>query len=322
LFRKFKRKILISVIFAAVIFLAISLYADFGKLLSAFSRFNWLWLPLLLGLAFMNYVSRFIKWEIYLKSLGIKLTKKMSITIFFASFIMSITPGKMGELLKSYLVREVNGEPLSKTMPIVFAERVTDFLSMTFLAIVGAYVFNYGQGIIIAIGIIFVLLVVILSNKKICFSLLNLLKKIKFLSKYAEKFITAYESINTLLKFKTLVSTFIISGFAWFFECLAFYFVLKIFAQSGSAEVSVLTATFIYCFSTLVGAVAMLPGGLGATEASLTGLLIFLNISKDISAASTIIIRICTLWFAVILGIIATWLYERFTKIKSLEVIQ
>ena len=66
----------------------------------------------------------------------------------------------------------------------------------------------------------------------------------------------------------------------------------------------------------------MLPGGLGATEASLTGLLIFLNISKDISAASTIIIRICTLWFAVLLGIIGTWLYERLTNIKFKEMIE
>jgi len=66
----------------------------------------------------------------------------------------------------------------------------------------------------------------------------------------------------------------------------------------------------------------MLPGGLGATEASLTGLLVLLNIPKDVSAASTIIIRVCTLWFAVILGIIGTWAFEKYTKIKSIESIQ
>ena len=322
MFRKFRKKILYSVIFAAVIFLAISIFADFGKLLSAFGKFNWLWLPLILGLAFLNYIFRFFRWEMYLKTLNVKLSLKMSLTIFFASFIMSITPGKFGELLKSFLIKEVNGEPLSKTMPIVLAERITDFLSMIFLAIIGAFVFNYGKSIIIATGILFLLIVILLSNKKICFALLNFLKRIKFISKYADKIITAYESTYALLKIKTLIPTFLISIISWFFECLAFYFVLKVYAESGSVEVSVLTATFIYCFSTLVGAVAMLPGGLGATEASLTGLLIFLNISKDISAASTIIIRICTLWFAVILGIIGTWLYERFTNIKSLEMIE
>jgi len=277
---------------------------------------------LILGLAMMNYIFRFSKWQIYLKRLNVTLNFKISIIIFFASFIMSITPGKMGELIKSYLIKEVNGTPLSKTMPIVFAERVTDFLSVTFLAIIGAYVFNYGKSIIIAIGIVFILTVILLSNRKICFWILNFAKRIKFFSKHMEKFIIAYDSIYILLKFKTLVTTFIISVFAWFFECAGFYFVLKIFSSSTSIDVSLLTATFIYCFSTLIGAIAMLPGGLGATEASLTGLLVLLNIPKDVSAASTIIIRVCTLWFAVILGIIGTWAFEKYTKIKSIESIQ
>ncbi|MCK7516981.1 MAG: flippase-like domain-containing protein [Ignavibacteriales bacterium] len=45
----------------------------------------------------------------------------------------------MGELLKSYLVKQVNGTSISKTAPIVFAERATDFLSLTILALAGAY---------------------------------------------------------------------------------------------------------------------------------------------------------------------------------------
>jgi uncharacterized protein (TIRG00374 family) len=65
----------------------------------------------------------------------------------------------------------------------------------------------------------------------------------------------------------------------------------------------------------------MLPGGLGATEASLTGLLILLNIPKDISVASTFIIRVATLWFAVILGIIAVYFYQKHSR-KELENLQ
>ena len=55
----------------------------------------------------------------------------------------------------------------------------------------------------------------------------------------------------------------------------------------------------------------MLPGGLGATEASLTGLLLLLKIPKDISVASTIIIRVATLWFAVILGVFAVQILNK-----------
>ena len=60
----------------------------------------------------------------------------------------------------------------------------------------------------------------------------------------------------------------------------------------------------------------MLPGGLGATEATLTGLLIILKIPKDVSAASTIIIRVATLWFAVVVGIIAVYFYNKHSRHK------
>jgi uncharacterized protein (TIRG00374 family) len=128
---------------------------------------------------------------------------------------------------------------------------------------------------------------------------------------------TSYESIYLMVKMKPLIFATLISIVSWFFECLGFYIVLKIFSLSiQSVEISVLEATFIYGFSTLVGAIAMLPGGLGATEASLAGLLILLKIPKDVSVASTIIIRLATLWFAVLIGIISLLFYERISRKK------
>jgi uncharacterized protein (TIRG00374 family) len=99
-------------------------------------------------------------------------------------------------------------------------------------------------------------------------------------------------------------------------ECVGFYIVLKVFSASSNVEVSLLVATFIYGFSTLIGAIAMLPGGLGVTEASLTGLLIVLKIPKDISVAASLIIRVATLWFAVFIGIVTVFIYQNITHRK------
>ena len=84
-----------------------------------------------------------------------------------SGLIMSVTPGKVGELLKSYLVKEVTGDPVSKTAPIIFAERITDFLSLLLIAIIGAYTFDYGLKIALSISVFFVLLIFIISSKKI-----------------------------------------------------------------------------------------------------------------------------------------------------------
>ena len=321
MFRKYKKKILISVTFGAVIFLAFSIYADFGNLIDSFSKFNWLWFPLVLTFSLGNYIIRFFKWQYYLKLLGIKIRPFRSFLIFFASFIMSVTPGKMGEVLKSFLLKEETGTPVSVSAPIVLAERITDFLSIVILCLAGAIVFDYGTGIILATGLAFVILTILLSSKTICHKLISVLCKIRFIEKHSEKIYSAYDSIYVLIKLKPLFIVVLISTAAWFLECLGFYTVLNVFSGVSNIDVSILKATFIYGFSTLIGAIAMLPGGLGVTEASLTGLLVFLKIPKDISVASTIIIRVATLWFAVILGIIAVQFYQKILhkEIKNIE---
>lgn len=322
MFSKYKKKILISIAFGAVIYLAFSIYADLDKLLDAFGNFNWLWLPIVLSLSFTNYLFRFLKWQYYLHILDIRLSWKESFLIFLSALTMSITPGKMGEVLKSYLLKEENGTPVSKSAPIVLAERLTDFVSIVLLCIIGSYVFNYGQAVIIIIGIVFILTIILLSMKNLSLNFINLLSKIGFLKKHIVKIQTAYESIYQMVKIKPLIIATFISLISWFLECIGFFIVLSAFTSSGNPEISLLSSTFIYAFSTLIGAVAMLPGGVGITEASLTGLLVLSEIPKDISVASTLIIRLATLWFAVFVGIISVFLFQRLTnkKIENLGV--
>jgi uncharacterized protein (TIRG00374 family) len=108
---------------------------------------------------------------------------------------------------------------------------------------------------------------------------------------------------------------------AWFLECLGLYIVLKVYSSITNIDVSILSAVFIYGFSTIIGSIAMLPGGLGLTEASLTGLMILLNIPKDVSVASTFIIRVATLWFSVLVGVVSVYFYQRYShrNLESLE---
>ena len=321
MFSKYKKKILISIAFGAVIYLAFSIYADFDKLLNSFKVFNWTWLPFILLLSFLNYIFRFFKWHYYLNILEIKLKWKESFLIFLSAFTMSVTPGKMGEVLKSYLLKEENNTPVSKSAPIVLAERLTDFVSIILLCIIGSFVFDYGQVIILIIGFVFIITILLLSIKSLSLKIISLLGKIDFLRKHIEKIETAYESIYQMIRLKPLIISTFISLISWFFECLGFYFVIHIFSSASGLNISLLSATFIYAFSTLIGAIAMLPGGVGATEASLTGLLVLSKIPKDISVASTIIIRLATLWFAVFVGIISVFLFQRLTdkKIENLD---
>jgi len=307
LIKKLKKKVLLSVIIGGILYLAFTIYADFNQVLNAFITFNWFLLPALLVLSFLNYLFRFFKWDYYLRVIKVKIKKIDSLSVFMSGLVMSVTPGKLGELLKSLLVKEITNVPISKTAPIIFAERLTDFISLLILAMVGAFVFDFGGSISITISSFLILLIIFISNKNLSIPLLNQLEKIKFLRNYLTSIHAAYESSYLLLKPLPLISMTFISLLAWGFECLGYYLILLNF----DVNFGLLWTSFSYGFSTIVGAISMLPGGLGITEGSLTFLLVQKNVSKDIAVTTTFIVRVATLWFAVLVGIISVLFYQK-----------
>lgn len=304
---KLKQRTLISIAFAGILYLAITIYSDFNLLVESFKKFNILLLPVLLVLSLLNYCARFFKWDYYLTILKIQLSKKDSLMIFMSGLLMSVTPGKLGELLKAYLVKTVNKTPASVTAPIIFAERATDFLSLTILALIGAYIYDYGRNATLIITGLILVGIFILTNRKVFDSLMKILSKIKFVHKRIESIEQLYHSTYTLLKLKPLVIAVIISVVSWGFECYGYYLVINNFVDT----IGVSWSFFSYSFSTIVGAVSMLPGGLGVTEGSFLLMLTSKGLSKSDAAATTFITRVVTLWFAVIVGIIAVFFFQR-----------
>src|SRR5436853_3508952 len=123
---------------------AIALYADLPHLFLALAHFRWEFLPLILGLTLFNYFWRFIKWQYYLGRLKVQIHWQRSLLIFISGLSMAITPGKVGELLKSYLLKRSTGEAISRTSPIIVAERLSDGIGMLLLASTGLALYRFG----------------------------------------------------------------------------------------------------------------------------------------------------------------------------------
>ena len=119
-----------------------------------------------------------------------------------------------------------------------------------------------------------------------------------------------YEGSYALFKPKALLVAVGIGTISWLGEGIGMYCVLRGLDLPGGWEILSI-AVFVLAFSTVVGAVSALPGGLGAAEASIAGMLILLlGLSNDTAAAATLLIRFATLWFAVLLGLIM-WGFSR-----------
>ena len=299
--RKLKHKLLISLAIGGGVYLFFIIYANFNQFLHSLSQFSLWLLPVVLLLSFINFILRFYKWDYYLSLIKVKINKLDSFYIFMSGLVMSVTPGKVGEFLKAYLVKERTNVPMSKTSPVVIVERLTDSIAFILISLVGAYIFSYGMIITLIITFVLIFFIIVLTSPKLFLIILHLLEKSLRLKKHIIKIENAYKSMQMLLKPSVLFSMTILSIIAWLAECLGYYLILRNF----DININLMWASFSYAFANIVGTISMLPGGLGVTEGSLTLFLLGKGVNKTTAVTTTFIVRAITLWFAVLVGIIS-----------------
>jgi len=288
-----------AVAVGALACLALSMWADPPRLADALGDFSWPCLAAALVLALANYLLRFAKWHYYLRTLAIRMRGRDSAAVFFSGLALSMSPGKLGELIKPYLVRRIQRTPVERTIPVVLAERVTDLVAVLLLALLGLRVLDLSSAVVVAASVPIVAVVALAWCRPLFEAMARRLARSRRLRGLAHRVLEGRESMARLLTPVPLAWATVVSLAAWFCECVGLYIVLRGFGLS----VDLLTATSVYAFATLAGALSMLPGGLGVTEGSMTALLVrCAGVDTPVAAAATLIIRAATLWFAVALG--------------------
>lgn len=311
---RLNKKLIWTILLGLTTITILSLAADFRETAEALKQFRLVFLPLIVGLTFINYLLRFVKWQYFLKVINIELELKDSFKIFLSGLAMAVTPGKVGELLKSVLLKELKGVPVSRTAPVIFAERLSDGFGLIILSLSGMAMFRYGKEVLLGVALVMALLVLVIRTPRFYRPLIGLCSRMPAANRFTRVFETLLESAGELLTFRSLLFTVAISVISWSFECIAFYYV---FVGLGY-KVPLLAATFTLAFSSVVGAVSMLPGGLGAAEGSIMGLLVkVVGVPAGTAAVATIIIRFSTLWFGVVVGLAAMVTSRRFIGIMS-----
>jgi uncharacterized protein (TIRG00374 family) len=292
----------------------LGLFADLRDVGNSFATFRYgALLPILLWTIF-NYALRWLKWDYYLRKLGYGtgVSRYTSVLLFTSGMVMAVTPGKVGEVFKSYLLKRVNDTPVSASAPIVLAERLTDGLAMLLLMAAGLNLYPPARPLFWVLLVCGTLALAALQYRPMAERLLGATERAPLLSRIGPQLRTFYASSFALLSWRLLLVSTLLSIVSWFGECLAFWYVLQGFGQPADSH-ALLVATFVFAASTLFGLVSFLPGGLGVSEVSSTGLLLLLlqPISQATATAATIVIRFCTLWFGVSLGLLALLLFER-----------
>ena len=303
-------RVVLGIAAGIAVYVGFSIWANAGRVADALAHFHWSAAALACGLALGNYAVRFVRWQYYLRVLGLSVPATDSAMVFLAGFALTVTPGKLGEAVKAFLLRESHRIPMARTAPIVIAERMTDLIALLLLAMVGVFTFDVDRRFLIAGGLLVALAIAVVSIEPMAELALSIAARLPFVRKFAPRLREFHVHTAAMLRPGPLAAATALSCASWFLECLAFWTVVG--GMEGAA-VGLRAATFIYASMTVAGALSFLPGGLGVTEAGMLALLIRLGTGLDrgSAAAATFVTRACTLWFAVALGLPALIAYAR-----------
>lgn len=309
------RRLLIPLGLGALVVVGLALAAHPRDLLRSLRGFDLRLLVPVLSLSLINYALRFLRWEVYLDRLGVTLSRGRSLAVFLVGFLLSVTPGKAGELGKAWLVRELGGGPALRVVPAVLAERLTDLLGVLLLIAVGSLPFPGGPWIASAGLALVAVIVTGLSLARLAKLLFRVLARLPVLGPRVPHLAEIYSSLQSLLSPSLLLFALAASVVAWGAEGVGFFLVVREYAPGAR----LLLAIFNYTGSTFLGALSMLPGGLGAAEGSLAALLHSQGLDTADAASATLVIRSATLWFAVLLGLLALPVVLRRLAAKKVE---
>jgi glycosyltransferase 2 family protein len=249
-----------------------------------------LWLVVVLSL--LSYLARFIRWHVFLKALGHSLAFWASLEIYIAGFAFTLSPGKAGETIRSvYLHRLGVGYPQS--IGAFIAERLLDIAILGSLACMTLFMFSQ--------PVLYITLLVLLS----LIGVFIFLKRNPTLFSWAKRWLglkisTSFSTVNHLLSFKQVIKVLPYGFLAWFLQGLSLYLITRALGY----DLGVAKTVAIYALSILLGAASLIPGGIGATEASLAFWLHFVGMPQSAALAAALVTRGLTMWLAIGMGLL------------------
>ncbi|WP_296765481.1 lysylphosphatidylglycerol synthase transmembrane domain-containing protein [Sediminimonas sp.] len=272
------------------------------------SRLGLVQIAVLLLLSCVNYGLRGLRWHLFARRLGLPVTPLQSLRHFWGGFAMVVTPGRVGEVIRLRWIGRETGWRIERTAPMVVADRASDMVAMGLL--LGLAVALSSTSIAMALPVAGLALAgaYLVTRPRLLrglaegfYGLTGLLPRLVVRVRLAARSLGRFSNPWVLLAATGLGMC------GWLAEGVAFHLLM---GWMGF-ETGLWKATLIFVFSTLAGGLTGAPGGLGGAEGAMVALLLVEGVPMETAIAATAVIRVTTLWFAIIVGFIAFPIAER-----------
>ncbi|MCO8144134.1 flippase-like domain-containing protein [Rhodovulum tesquicola] len=265
----------------------------------------------LLALSVLNYLMRALRWHVFGRCAGLPPGLVRDLRHYLGGFLMSVTPGRVGELVRIRWIRRETGLTLERSAPLVLMDRAGDLVAMGLLLAGALALSTSGIAGAAPLALIAVLAALALTRARLLTALVTRLYRV--LGLWPRLFGRLRAMARMLAQFShsgVLAGAVGLGLIGWAAEGYAFHLLL----DWMGAETGLWTAMAIFTFATLAGGLTGAPGGLGGAEAAMIALLTLEGVPPETSVAATAVIRVTTLWFAVGIGAMVFPIAERLSK--------
>ncbi len=301
------------------VFAGIAIFGGFQNVLGVIARAN----PYIYALAFVavfaSLLLRFVKWNYFLKVMGLKVSLRKNLAVYFSLYSMNITPGNAGRVVAAYTLNRITKIRFVNIVPIVTMDIFTDFIGFATLAILAAIYFHMYITYILLVDILLLIPFLFILNDWLYNLLKSVLRKSRFIktfTPYGEEYFASQSKLNTP---KVYAVSLFVTLPAAFLNSLTLFFALTSLGIAPSIAGSV----FVYSSSTMFGMATAIPGSIGVTDGALVALVgsVF-HLDASMSSAVTIMSRLADLWFSVIIGALFFFYTLRYWKPSEMELVR
>jgi hypothetical protein len=246
----------------------------------------------------LNIVVKIFRWRYLCRLFGAEIDYNEAGRIVIGSFFVSgITPAKIGDLIKAYIMKKKFSLPLLDGVVSILYERVFE---LVLLLVVSLGVFYVGLSakyyIIIqvaTVGVIFIAIAYIFSDRILILAQKFLIRTKILSAGYEDLKIRKISPVNTL-------AVFSLTGIALGFEFIRLWLVVLAF----SFTINIIHLSIYFSLAVLIGLLSQIPIGIGVVEGSLSVFLKDAGIPGYYAFGIVLVDRIISMYFVMGIGLI------------------
>lgn len=272
-------------------------------------------IAILLLLSVANYGMRAIRWHLFARQLGLKTSLTTNSRHYLGGFAMTVTPGRVGELIRMRWLRCETGWSLERTAPLALVDRAADLAAMGLMLGIAVALSTLGLSLALPVAFTAILAAFVATRPTLLTAIVGWTYRLTGLfPRLMARFRGAARSLAVFSDRRIVVAAAGLSIFGWLAEGYAFHLLLMWMGH----ELPFWTAVAIFLFATLAGGLTGAPGGLGGAEAAMVALLSLEGVPLEVSVPATAVIRLTTLWFAIGIGLlIFPWAERSATRARD-----